>query len=400
MSERPGASTQRPAILQVLPRLDADEMGRSAVDLARYLRRQGWRTLVASAGGKLERELAAAGGTHVRLPLERTGWLALWSHAASLARLAREHGVGLVHARGVGAAWSAAVAARRARAAFVTTCHEVPLAQGPLPRAARALMRGGRVIAVSDFLGEELTRRGWVEAERVRVVRRWIDTEEFDPVRVRGHRMATLAERWGLAIGTPLLVLPGELAPERGHLLLIEAIARMERRDFDILMAGPGEPGSAYVRELLAKIRAARLDHRVRFGGDSDDLPAILALGDVVVLPAVRPDPSGVLAAAAQAMGKPVIVTDQGALAESVMPAATGWLVPPDDPSELARAIDLTFSLTDDVRERLAARARAYVVDTFGMDAMCARTVEVYRELLRPAEAAQVVPAASAAGAR
>jgi glycosyltransferase involved in cell wall biosynthesis len=81
------------------------------------------------------------------------------------------------------------------------------------------------------------------------------------------------------------------------------------------------------------------------------------------------------------------------------MPAATGWLVPPDDSAELARAIDLAFSLGDEVRERLAARARAFVVDQFGMDAMCARTVEVYRELLRPAEKAQVAMGATVARA-
>jgi glycosyltransferase involved in cell wall biosynthesis len=158
----------------------------------------------------------------------------------------------------------------------------------------------------------------------------------------------------------------------------------LARTDCTVLFVGGLDHRGAYVKELTTAVRKAGLGERVRFGGDTEDLPAALALADVVVLAATRPDPSGVVAAAAQAMGKPVIVTDNGALAESVMPAATGWLVPPDDPDELARALDLALSLEEDVRQRLAARARAFVLNERGLEPMCARTIAVYRELVQP----------------
>ena len=49
-------------------------------------------------------------------------------------------------------------------------------------------------------------------------------------------------------------------------------------------------------------------------------------------------------------MGKPVIVTATGALPELVMPAVTGWLLPADDPGEIAWALNLAFKMGDDVR--------------------------------------------------
>lgn len=374
-----------PAVLQVLPRLDPDGVGCRAVDLARHLRARGWRAFVASAGGRLERELAAAGGTHLRLPLDRTGWLADLGNAARLARAMRQHRMALVQAPLGEVARPAFLAARRAGIGFVAACDSTLPPDGPAGRRlGRILRASARAVVASEHLAEELARSGAVEPARLRVVRPWIDPDEFDPDRVRGYRLAALAERWGIAPGTRLVVLPGRLAEGNGHALLLDAALGLERRDFTLLFLGEAEPGSPYPDTLLRLVRAKGLGERVRFGGRTEDLPAALALADVVALPATQPAPSGWLAAAAQAMGKPVVVTDQGALPESVMPAATGWLVPPGDAAELGRALDLALSLDEEVRRRLAARARAYVIGNFELTAMCERTLDIYREVLRP----------------
>lgn len=378
------ASQRAPAVLQILPRLERDELGRNTLDIARHLRTQGWRSIVASAGGALERELAAAGATHLQLPLDATGWLAQRANAGRLTSAIRQLGIDLIHARSPGPAASGTIAARRAGIAFVTTFHEPLQADGlPNPRHQPVMASGERVIAVSEFAAELLGTTYGVEPARLRIVHRWIDPDEFDPERVRGHRVLALAERWNIRPNDRVVVMPGAVVRGRGHLLLLQAMARLRRVDCTAVLVGGLDAKSSLGKELLAMVRRAGLGEHVRFGGDTDDLPAALSLADVVVLPSTQPDPSGVAAAAAQAMGKPVIVTNQGALAESVLPAATGWLVPPDNPDELARALELALAMAADTRQRLAARARAFVLDEFGLGPMCARTLGVYRELVR-----------------
>ena len=133
----------------------------------------------------------------------------------------------------------------------------------------------------------------------------------------------------------------------------------------------------------MTAIRKAGLGERVRFAGAIADPAAALSLADLVTLPATRPVASGLVAAMAQAMGKPVIVTNQGALAECVLPAATGWLVPPDDPVELARALELASALDESSRLRLAACERASSSAASSVSkSMSAKTLAVYRELI------------------
>src|SRR4051794_5292120 len=174
MSDLAGLDHARPAVLQIVPRLDRDEAGSSTVDIARHLRKSGWRAIVASAGGPLERELAMTGAVHATLPLDRASTMGIWRNAGRLARLIHRHGIVVVHARAPAAAWSAARAARRTGTAFMTTVHEAYPVKGRRGyRFHRVMATGARVIAVSEYIAERLVEGFGVSPERIRVVRRW-----------------------------------------------------------------------------------------------------------------------------------------------------------------------------------------------------------------------------------
>ena len=61
------SNSAKPAILQVIPALDTGGAERSALDVAAALVREGFAALVASAGGRMEDELAASGGELIRM---------------------------------------------------------------------------------------------------------------------------------------------------------------------------------------------------------------------------------------------------------------------------------------------------------------------------------------------
>ena len=83
-------------------------------------------------------------------------------------------------------------------------------------------------------------------------------------------------------------------------------------------------------------------------------------------------------------MGRPVVATDHGGARETIVPGSTGWLVPARDPAALAAAVGEALSLSAGERSRLARRTVAHVAAQFTREAMCARTIEVYEELLFP----------------
>jgi glycosyltransferase involved in cell wall biosynthesis len=113
-------------------------------------------------------------------------------------------------------------------------------------------------------------------------------------------------------------------------------------------------------------------------------MPAAYMLADVVVSASSDPEGFGRVIVEAQAMGRPVIATDHGGARETIIPGVTGWLVPPHDPPALAKAISGALSLGAGERYALARRAIAHIAANFTREMMCARTMDVYEELLFP----------------
>ncbi|MCK8784945.1 glycosyltransferase family 4 protein [Roseomonas sp. NAR14] len=359
------------------------------------------RPLVASAGGRLVGPLEALGARHVTLPLDRKSPAALWRNAGALARLAREEGVAIVHARSRAPAWSALAAARRAGCRFVTTYHGSYNEGFPGKRLYNSVMaRGERVIAISRFIAELVAARHGVGPERLRVIPRGVDPDLFDPAPfgrdgagrdgagrdgagrdgAPAARVAALRAAWGVPEGRPVVLLPGRLTRWKGQAVLVEAMAAVPGAV--ALLVGGAEGKPAFRAELEAMIAARGLGGRVLLTGGTDDMPAALAMADVAVNASTDPEAFGRTVIEAQAMALPVIATDHGGARETVEEGVTGWRVPPGDVPALAAALRRALAMPAEARAAMGARARAAVLAGHTTAAMQRATLDVYRELL------------------
>jgi glycosyltransferase involved in cell wall biosynthesis len=254
------------------------------------------------------------------------------------------------------------------------------------------MAKGERVIAISQFVGDHAARVYGVGEDRLRVIPRGVDLAQFDPAGVRGERVATLAERWRVPEDATVVMMPGRLTRWKGGLDFIEAIARLRRQDLRCLLVG-AEQRSGFRRELDLAIERHGLGGVFRIVEDCRDMPAAYALSDVVVSASTDPEGFGRVIIEAQAMGRPVVATDHGGARETIVPGVTGWLAAPSDPVSLAAAIAAALGLEPAERAAFAHRARAHVAAAFTREQMCARTMDVYEELLFPEPATLASPA-------
>ncbi|CAA7619448.1 putative Glycosyltransferase [Magnetospirillum sp. LM-5] len=382
--DAPVGGERQPTVLQVLPALVTGGVERGTVDVAAALAESGWRSIVASTGGPMVRELIRAGAEHVELPLASKNPLVIRKNTERLIRLIEDKGVDLVHARSRAPAWSAYGAAQRTNTHFVTTFHGTyNLGWFGLKQKYNAVMtKGERVIAISEFIAEHTRRVYGLEPERIRVIHRGVDLAKFDPARVSQERIIQLANRWRLPDGYQVIMLPGRLTRWKGQAVLIEALAELGRHDIRCLLVGSDQGRTSYRQELVDLVKKRGLTDVVHIVDECNDMPAAYMLTDVVVSASTDPEAFGRVVIEAQAMGRPVIATDHGAPREIVAHGRTGWLAAPGDASALAQAVGRFLALNEAERGTIADLGQRFVRANFTKEAMCARTLAVYREVL------------------
>jgi glycosyltransferase involved in cell wall biosynthesis len=380
-------------ILQVVPRLDTGGSEQATVEITEALTRAGATALVATAGGRMTAAVTRAGGEVITLPVASKNPFTIFDNAWRLERLIQERGVDLVHARSRAPAWSAFFAARRTKRPFVTTYHGAYGNFGPVKAAYNSVMgRGDRVIANSLYTAKLIAERQHVARDRIRVIYRGIDSATFDPLVVPPGPVTKLRERWGVKPETKIVLHAARLTGLKGHRYTVEAAAKLARQgalDGVVFVFAGDAPGkAAYRQELIDLIARHGLQQKVLLVGHCEDMPSAFLAAHVAILPSLVSETFGRTSIEAQAMGCPVIISDLGALPETIDDAAreptcfTGWLIPAGDSDALAAKIALALKLAPEERAAIGARAHARVSVLFELAQMQSKTLQVYDELL------------------
>jgi len=210
---------------------------------------------------------------------------------------------------------------------------------------------------------------------------------------VAPERVEALRRTWGVAPHEPIVLLAARLTGWKGQKVLIEAAAKLKASglsDVAFVLAGDPQGRTSYVRDLDGLIAARGLMGVVRRVGHCTDMPAAFLAAAVVTVPSTEPEAFGRSAVEAQAMGTPVVVSDLGAVPETVLAPPqvapherTGWRVPPGDADALAEAVGAALALGASAREALALRSRLHVERNFSLDRMVSDTLDLYAALLR-----------------
>lgn len=158
---------------------------------------------------------------------------------------------------------------------------------------------------------------------------------------------------------SPALLCIGRFCAEKGHLLLLEAFAQLDRPGLRLVLAGDGE-----FRPLIeAKIAELGLGERVTITGwiGGDEVRRRIDEATLLVQPSLM-EGLPVVIMEAMALGRPVISTFVAGIPELVQDGRTGWLVPVGDVGSLARAmaeaLDTPVKRLEEMGRAGAARAR------------------------------------------
>lgn len=226
-----------------------------------------------------------------------------------------------------------------------------------------------RVCVPTRPIRDALTEAG-VDARRLRIWGRGVDTERFHP----RHRSRRWRRQLEVADDEVLVAFVGRLVREKGLWTFADVIKRLKQRGFPVrgLIVGEGPLRQPLEEALPTAIFTGRLDGAA--------LAQAYASADVFLYPSDS-EAFGNVVVEAMASGLPVVATDTGGSSAHIDPGRTGLLAPPQDTAAFLRA---TTRLVEQaaLRRRLGQAARTRAERHYHWDHTLARMVGHYRAVI------------------
>jgi len=232
-----------------------------------------------------------------------------------------------------------------------------------------------RIVVLTERGAEEHLARGVGRPGQYVAIPSGVDTEAL---RARAPGRGAARAALGLPPDARVVVGIGRLVPVKGFDVLVGSIPEVAGRvpALRVLLVGDGPERS----RLEARARLLGVEAHLAIAGAREDVVPYLAAADLFAAPS-RNEGMGRALVEALALGVPVVGTEVGGIPSVLDGGRYGTLVPPDDPTALARA--LLELLEDPARRATLGRAGPARAEEFTVEVMTTRITGMYRSLAR-----------------
>lgn len=224
--------------------------------------------------------------------------------------------------------------------------------------------------AISQEIASRLEETGYPK-DKIYLLPNAVDDRRFNPSS-RGLKQPPLP----VAIeGRRVMIFVGRLVPEKALPVLLEAWSRSQdqRPEALLLLVGQGRQTNE-IKDLAAKLE---LTDTVLFLGPRGDIPDLLSISDMMVLPSYEEGLSNTLLES-MAAGLPCLVTRISGNEDFIEHEKNGWLVPPGSVEALTDALITAFNSDESTLRRYGDHARETILKRCGVDYVKTRLLSMY----------------------
>ena len=377
---------EKPNILQVIPTLNISGAEQGCFDVANYLTKNGFTSNVITSSGYRIDQLEKNGSIVNKIPVHSKNPVTIIFNIFRILKIVKKNDINIIHARSRAPAWSCYFVAKIARIKFITTFHGTYNFSNKIKKFYNSIMlRSDYVIAISEFIYNEIKTKYAYSKKNISVISRGIDIKYLDPSKIDYKKVNNFLKDLNLENNSIKLVLPGRVSGWKGHKIAIEAMTYLRdksSKDFVLLLVGPTD-NLKLKNNLLQKINELKLENIVKFIGPSKEMDLVYSTADIVLSCSTDPEAFGRIPVEAQAMGKVIIASNHGGHRETIINGLSGFLYPPLNPIELANSIIKAISNEIYLDEQYKIKRRQIILDNFTDLNMCQNTLEIYNKVLR-----------------
>ncbi len=231
-----------------------------------------------------------------------------------------------------------------------------------------------KIICVSDIVKKFTNKTQGIDTEKLITIHNGIENVSPVPEKIS----TSIKNGLGIPPDHTVICTITHMLKHKGVIYLIKSASILleHRKNVTFLLVGEGS-----LKDELKKLCVnLKIEKNVIFAGERSDIPEILSLSDIFVLPSLREGlPLTILEA--MAYGKPVIATNVGGVPEVVKDRVSGILVSPKDPEALYNAMNELLSDKEKL-QKMGHNGKKICNESFSSKTMVGKIEELYSFLI------------------
>ncbi len=238
-----------------------------------------------------------------------------------------------------------------------------------------------RMVALTEGERRDYVTCTVAKPEKITTIHSGVNTDRFMKVKVdsEGKKRSL-----GLNPEAPVVGTVGWLLPIKGPIYLLRAMAEVwqSHPGIQLVYVGKGD----LEKDVRGEAYRTGVSEKVKFLGWRDDIPEIMQVLDIFVLPSLNEGMGRVLVEA-MASGKPIVASNVGGIPDLVKDGQNGFLVGPGDVNGLSLAMKKLIE-DEELRVKVGAKGRA-MAQSYGLEQMIRKINELYSSLYQEKVLAQ-----------
>jgi len=350
-------------IMRILPSMDFGGIERGVYDFSKRAVKLGHKIVIISGYGRFIPSLIENGIKWYNLPMDKKNLYVFLKSYYGLKKIVKKEKPDIIHVQSRFPSWIVYYARRNfPNVAVVTSIHNFY----PLRWYSQSVGKGDIVIVVSKALKKYAMKYLKIPERKIRLVYNGV-AEDF--LNIKKEKKDS----------SPVIGMISRFTKGKGHFIFLKTVKNLYENGTEIKSVIVGSGSKKYEMKLKNWIDENGLNKIVKI--IKVDSKEALKFIDILVVPSIKSEGFGRTVVEAQMAETPVIATNIGAVPELIKDGETGFLVNPDNSSQIVEKVKFIMKSPEKVKN-IVEKAKKYAIENFSVDKMVEETLKVYEELV------------------
>lgn len=245
------------------------------------------------------------------------------------------------------------------------------------------ILLSNHIIIIANKMGDYYFQ-GRTISSKVSVIYGCVDAYKFSPSCISESHRDKLKKEFCISSSDRIIGCIGNINPAKGYEYLLDSINIIKKKHTNIkyiIIGKISDSQKQYFAKLLSIVNSQNLMDDVFFVGQRDDIPHMLSIFDIFILPSTT-EGTPIAVLEAMSMEKLVVAADVGAVSEQIINGKTGFIIPPRDSEAIARCITSLLNNGNNLQE-MGKSARVRVLEIFSLKQCVYKYIDLYQKVLK-----------------